>query len=435
MACTNECQLKAYKGTIVFTPEFGKYSIFNGGYIVVEGKLVKGVYNTLPEEYKDICVVDYGNKLIIPGFVDLHFHAPQFANRGLGIDMELLPWLETYTFPEESKYKDEDYALKAYKKVVYELWKKGTTRSVLFGTIHNKASEVLMDLLNKAGLGSYVGKVNMDRNCPDFYIEKTEDSLKDTKAFLEATVNKYDLVKPIVTPRFVPTCTGELLKGLADLAKEYNVPVQSHLSENRGEIAWVKELHPESPNYGGVYDEFGLFGQQPTVMAHCIHLTDDEIKLMAKNNVFVAHSPHSNCNLISGIAPIRKLVKAGVPVGLASDISGGHDVSIASVMVNAVQVSKLKWVENPDYADYGEFLSTPEALYLATKGGGKFFGKVGSFEEGYEFDALVVDDSELLDVNDRSVEERLQRYIYVGDDRQIVDRFVAGNKVEEPKFD
>ena len=401
---------------------------------MVEGKFVKGVFRALPEKYKDAKLTDYGSKLIIPGFVDLHLHAPQFANRGLGVDMELLPWLETYTFPEESKYSDEDYAKRAYKKVVYELWKKGTTRSVLFATIHSKSSEILMDLLNEAGLSAYVGKVNMDRNCPDFYIENTEDSINDTEKFLEKVINKYDLVKPIITPRFVPTCTPEMMKGLSSLSKKYNVPVQSHLSENKGEIEWVKQLHPEAPNYAGVYNEFEMFGQKPTIMAHCVHLTDDEIELMAKNNVFVAHSPHSNCNLISGISPIRKLIKAGVQVGLASDISGGHDISIPSVMVNAIQISKMKWVENPNYSAFNEFLSTPEALYLATKGGGKFFGKVGSFEEGYDFDALIIDDSSLEDVNERTIEERIQRYIYVGDDRNIVDRFVAGNKISEPKF-
>lgn len=434
MACTNKNQLKAYKGNIVFTPEPCKYSITENGYVLVEGKHVKGVFNNLPEEYKNVEVVDYGDKLIIPGFVDTHLHAPQFANRGLGIDMELLPWLETYTFPEESKYKDVDYAKKAYQKLVHELWKKGTTRSIIFATIHNEASKELMNLLNEAGLSAFVGKVNMDRNSPDFYVEKTEDSINDTEVFLKETVGKYDLVKPIVTPRFVPTCTGELMTGLSKLAKKYNVPVQSHLSENRGEIAWVKELHPESDNYASVYNQFEMFGQQPTVMAHCVHLTDEEIELMAKNNVYVAHSPHSNDNLISGVAPIRKLLRAGVPVGLASDVSGGHELSMASVMVNAVQVSKIKWVENPNYSEYGEFLSTPEVLYLATKGGGCFFGKVGSFEEGYEFDALIIDDSSLADVNERSIEERVQRYIYVGDDRNIVDRYVAGNKLEEPKY-
>jgi guanine deaminase len=423
--------LKVYKGHIVFTPELGKYIIIENGYIVVEGSKVKGTYEILPAEYKNVEVVDYGDKLIIPGLVDLHFHAPQFVNRGLGLDKELLPWLETYTFPEESKYKDLEYAEKAYQKVVKELWRQGTTRVVLFATIHKDATIKLMELLHKAGLSAYVGKVNMDRNSPDILIETTENSLNCTEEFLKATVDKYERVKPIITPRFVPTCTPELLRGLSELAKKYNVPVQSHLSENRGEVAWVKELHPECPNYASVYNQFELFGQQPTVMAHCIHLTDEEIDLMAKNKVYVAHSPHSNNNLSSGISPIRKLLNVGVPVGLASDISGGHDVSILSVMAAAAQVSKLKWVEN---SEYGDALSTPELVYLATKGGGSFFGKVGSFEEGYEFDALVIDDSSLADVNPRTIEERLQRFIYIGDDRNIVDRYVAGKKIEEPQF-
>ncbi|MBO8158978.1 guanine deaminase [Thermosyntropha sp.] len=423
--------VKVYKGHIVFTPEFGKYEIIENGYIVVEGGRVKGTYQTLPAEYQNLEVMDYGDKMIIPGFVDLHFHAPQFVNRGLGLDKELLPWLETYTFPEESKYKDLEYAEKAYKKVVKELWKLGTTRSVLFATIHKDATIKLMDLLDKAGLSAYVGKVNMDRNSPDILIETTEDSLSDTEEFLKETVDRYEKVKPIITPRFVPTCSPELMKGLSQLAKKYDVPIQSHLSENRSEVAWVKELHPECPNYASVYDLFGLFGQQPTVMAHCIYLNDEEIELMAKNKVYVAHSPHSNNNLSSGISPIRKLVEAGVPVGLASDISGGHDVSIPSVIVAAAQVSKLKWVEN---SENGDPLSTPELFYLATKGGGSFFGKVGSFEEGYEFDALVIDDSSLADVNPRTIEERLQRFIYIGDDRNIADRYVSGKKIEEPQF-
>lgn len=423
--------VKVYKGHVVFTPEFGKYEIIENGYIIVEGGKVKGVYQTLPAEYANLEVVDYGDKMIIPGFVDLHFHAPQFVNRGLGLDKELIPWLETYTFPEESKYKDLEYAEKAYKNVVKELWRKGTNRCVLFATIHKDATIKLMELLNQAGLSAYVGKVNMDRNAPDILIETTEDSINDTEVFLKETVGKYERVKPIITPRFVPTCSPELMRGLSELARKYDVPIQSHLSENRSEVAWVKELHPECPNYASVYEQFQLFGQQPTVMAHCIYLTDEEIELMAKNKVYVAHSPHSNNNLSSGISPIRKLVGAGVPVGLASDISGGHDVSIMSVIVAAAQVSKLKWVEN---SENGDPLSTAELFYLATKGGGSFFGKVGSFEEGYEFDALVIDDSSIADVNPRTIEERLQRFIYIGDDRNIVDRYVAGKKIEEPQF-
>lgn len=424
--------LKILKGNIIFTPEFGKYSILKNGYIIVENGLVLETASILPDKYKALEIEDYGDNLIIPGFVDLHLHAPQFVNRGLGLDKELLDWLTIYTFPEESKYNNLDYAKKAYEKFVYELWKYGTTRSVIFGTIHNEATILLMELLNNVGLGALVGKVNMDRNCPDFYIEDTVESLEETRKFIEETKGTYKNIEPIITPRFVPTCTPELMTGLGDLAREYNIKVQSHLSENRGEVGWVKELHPDLKNYASVYDEYGLFGGNvPTVMAHCVWNDQDEMDLMAKNKVFVAHSPFSNTNLSSGIAPVRQFLENDVPVGLASDISGGHSVSIASVISQAAQLSKMRWV----YVDENySSLNTPELLYLATKGGGEFFGKVGSFETGYEFDALVIDDSSLLDVNERTLEERIERYLYIGDDRNIVERYVSGIKLKEPKF-
>jgi guanine deaminase len=421
----------ALKGNIIFTREFGKYEIVENGFIVLDGKHVKGVFKSLGEEYKEIKVVDYGNSLIIPGFVDLHLHAPQFANLGLGLDKELMPWLETYTFPEEAKYKDTDYAKKVYAELIKELWKKGTTRSVIFATIHKEATIMLMDMLSKAGLSAFVGKVNMDRNAPENIIQSTEESLRETEELILECKNKYEKVKPIITPRFVPTCSTELMMGLGELALKYNVAVQSHLSENYGEIVFVKELHPDMANYAAVYEAAGLLGQVPTIMAHCIHLTEEEIQLMVDNQVFVAHSSNSNCNLGSGIAPIRKLLEKGVPVGLASDISGGHTLSMMDVIVNSAQVSNLKWVEtNKEDAP----LSTCELFYLATKGGGKFFGSVGSFEENYEFDALIIDDSTLPSFRPLTVEERLQKFIYTGDDRNIKARYIAGELIKEPDF-
>jgi len=419
-----------YKGNILFTKTPEEFVILENSYIIVEGKKIKHVVTSIPEEYKDIKVTDFGNKLIIPGFVDLHFHAPQFTNRGLGLDKELLPWLEHYTFPEEAKFKDLDYAKKVYSRVVKEVWKHGTTRIVLFSSVHKESTGLLFDLFDKAGLGAFVGKVNMDRNCADFLVEDTQNSLNDTEVYLKEYAGKSDLVKPIVTPRFVPTCTAELMEGLGKLAKKYNVPIQSHLSENLGEVEWVKELHPEHRDYASVYDFFGLLGHTPTIMAHCVHNTDEEIEMMSRNGVYAAHSPHSNLNLSSGIMPVRKFLEKGVRVGLATDVSGGHQVSMTSVMVVAAQLSKMKWLENKNYAP----LTTSEVFYMATKGGGEFFGKVGSFEEEFDFDALVIDDSSLGDI-DITFEERIQRFIYIGDDRNIVERYVAGKKVDEPKFE
>jgi guanine deaminase len=164
-------------------------------------------------------------------------------------------------------------------------------------------------------------------------------------------------------------------------------------------------------------------------MAHCVHSDAAEIELMAKNNVYVAHCPSSNANLSSGIAPIRRIIKQGVSVGLGSDVAGGHQVSIAQVMVATVQASKLKWLETKKTED---FITMREAFFLATKGGGSFFGQVGSFEAGYEFDALVIQDHYVVDPNQRSLEERLHRFIYIGDDRDIIARYVAGKKVDHP---
>lgn len=419
------------KGNFIFTPSLNQLTILENSYIVVEGKRVKGTYAELPEEFSGLPVTDYGNALIIPGFVDLHSHAPQFVNRGLGLDLELLPWLEKYTFLTEAKFDDLRYAEAVYKEVVLEFWRWGTTRVVLFGTIHKEATTKLLELLAQAGLGGYVGKVNMDRNSPTALKETTEGALADTEAFLQDTAGRYALVKPIVTPRFVPSCTPELMMGLAFLSKKYQVPIQSHLSENTDEVAWVKKLHPEYPSYGEVYNQFELFGQQPTIMAHCVYSDDREIELMAKNHVYVAHCPYSNVNLSSGIAPVRRMISKDVPIGLGSDISGGHQVSMAQVIVATVQASKLKWLET---GKAGDFITVREAFYMATKGGGGFFGQVGSFEEGYEFDALVIQDHHTVDSNQWSLEERLQRFIYIGDDRDIIVRYVAGKKIVQPQF-
>lgn len=419
---------KAYQGHILYTKNPDRFEICENGAVIVEDGKVVEVLKTLPENLEALEVFNMGDRLIIPGFVDLHFHAPQFPNLGLGLDKELLPWLEDYTFPEEAKYSDLDYAESVYTRVAKEIWRQGTTRIVLFSSVHKESTELLMSIFNRAGLGAYVGKVNMDRNCPDFLVESTEDSIEATKAWLEATVNLYPRVKPLITPRFVPTCTSELMRSLGDLAAAYNVPVQTHISENQAEVDWVRELHPESADYAAVYEDHGLLGDK-TILAHCVHNTDAEIEKMAKLGVFAAHCPNANYNLASGIMPVRKFLNAGVKVGLGTDVGAGHKVSIASVMSTAIQASKIAWL-NSDRTLAP--LSTSEAFYLGTKGGGAYFGKVGSFEPGYEFDALVIDDHRLGVTEGRTLEERLQRFLYIGDDRDIVSRFVSGDEIMEP---
>lgn len=421
---------KILKGNIIFTSSPEKFTIVKHGFIVVINGKVDGVYKDLPKEYKDCEIIDYGNRLIIPGMNDLHCHASQFKHLGMAMDKELLHWLNDYTFPEESKFQDREYGKKIYQRFIKEIWKQGTTRIAVFATVHKDATMDLMDLFIKSGLGAYVGKVNMDLNCPPFICESLENSLRDAEEIILKYGNKSSLVKPIITPRFVPSCSGELLSGLGMLCKKYNTPVQSHLSENKGEIQWVKELHPDSKYYGDVYNKCNLFGQTPTLMAHCSFSSEEEIALMKAHDVFAVHCPSSNLNVGSGMMPIRKFIDNDIKLGFGSDISGGHTTSLFKTMVYAIQVSKLFWANSNKEIP---FLSNSEAFYIATKAGGSFFGKVGSFESGYEFDALVIDDSE-LNYYDYSLEQRLERFIYIGDDRHIYHRYVSGNLIEEPIF-
>lgn len=343
---------------------------------------------------------------------------------------ELIPWLNNYTFPEESKYSNLDYSSKMYKKFVKEVWKKGTTRIAVFATIHKDSTLQLIDIFEKSGLGAFVGKVNMNINCLDELLEDTYQSIIDTEEILKRYSSENNLVKPIITPRFIPSCDSELLSALGELAFKYNIPIQSHLSENLGEIKWVKELQPESSFYGDAYNKFNLFGQTKTLMAHCVYSSDEELDLMKKNNVTAVHCPFSNLNLASGIMPIRRFLDKGISVALGSDISGGHELSMFKVIVNTIQSSKVCWINSNKEFD---FLNLSEAFYLATKGGGSFFGKVGSFEKDYDFDALIIDD-ENLNHDNYSLMERLERFIYLGDDRNIVHRYVRGNLIDEPNF-
>ena len=420
-----------YKGNILFTKTQHHFEIIENGYIVVENEKVVDVYTTLPAAYEQAKMIDYSGKLIIPGMNDMHVHAPQFRNLGIAMDMELLPWLQNYTFPEEMKYADVDYADKMYRRFIKSLWKVGTTRTVAFGTVHKQSTAHLMKLMHAAGLGGMIGKVNMNRNCPDGLCETVEDAIADAQELIDVWDKEENLVRPILTPRFIPSCTPEMLKALGDFAMSNNLKVQSHLSENKGEIAWVKELEPESTCYGDAYNRYNLFGQTPTLMAHCCYTEGEELELMNKNQVFVVHCPTSNCNLGSGKSPIRNFLDKNIPVALGSDVSGGHDLSIFKVMVYAIQVSKL-WYANSN--KQMPFLTLPEVFYMATKSGGSFFGKVGSFEPGYEFDALIIDDAELNHDN-YSLLERLERFIYIGDDRQIEHRYVRGKRIDEPTFE
>ena len=422
---------KVYKANILYTKERTGFEVLENGYIAVENGRVAGVASNLKAlGCEDAEVTDFGNCLLIPAMNDMHVHAPQVHNQGVAMDLELLPWLQNYTFPEESKYASVEYAERMYRRFLHTQWLFGTMRSVVFGTIHTESTRRLMKLYQEAGMGALVGKVAMNRNCPPELCEDVEASVAGTEQLIQEFGGADGLVRPIITPRFVPSCTPELLKACGELANKYHLPVQSHLSENISEIAWVAELEPESRSYGDAYNRYGLFGQTPTIMAHCVWTKGEELELMKRNGVMVAHCPTSNFNLSSGLAPIRTLLDKGLPIGLGSDISGGHDLNMFRMLVYAIQVSKMHYMH--DHSK--KFLSLSEIFWIATKSAGSFFGKVGSFEPGYEFDALVIDD-DVLHPSEYSLLHRLERFIYLGDDRQIIHRFCRGQEIAEPEND
>ena len=394
----------ALQGNIIFTPACGRLEVRPGQYLVCEDGRVAGICETL---------------------VDLHVHASQYAYRGLGMDMELLDWLEENAFPEEARFAEQEYAAAAYRVFTDELTRSATTRACVFATVHRPATLLLMELMEKAGLRGFVGKLNMDSNCPDYLWETTDSSLAETRRWLEESAG-FSAVRPVITPRFIPSCSEELMNGLGELQRQFGAAMQSHLSENLSEIEWVKQLRPWALFYGEAYSRPCLFGGEcPTVMAHCIWSGEEERALMKEQGVFLAHCPQSNMNVSSGIAPVRTWLNEGQKAGLGSDVAGGAHLSIFRAMTDAIQCSKLRWRLVDDSL---AALTLPETLYLATKGGGEFFGKVGSFEPGYEFDAIVMDDSTLPTTRRCTLTERLERVIWLSDGLPLA-KYVAGRRL------
>ena len=418
----------ALKGTICYSISPQELSITPNSYLICSQGKCAGIFPVLPEKYRGIPCTDYKDDLIIPGLTDLHVHAPQYTFRASGMDLELLDWLNTYAFPQEARYENLEFARSAYSIFAEDMKKSPNTRACIFGTLHVPATELLMELMDKTGLKTMIGKVNMDRNgSPILQETSAEASAQATVTWIEDTLNRFENTTPILTPRFTPACTDQLMAKLSQIQKKYHLPMQSHLSENFGDIEWVKELCPGTHFYGEAYHQFQLFGGDcPTIMAHCVHSSEEELALMKKQGVYVAHCPQSNTNLSSGIAPARHYLEAGLHVGLGSDIAGGTSLSILRAMADAIQVSKLYWRLVDSSA---KPLTLEEAFYLGTEGGGSFFGKVGSFREGYEFDAVILNSSTIPTPLSLSPKDRLERLVYLSDDRNITGKYVSGRKI------
>lgn len=412
--------MKLYKGNIIYTKNKDNFEILENGFILEEDGVIIEVDKNLSEKYSNVEIIDYSGSLLIPGFVDLHFHAVQYGNLGIGLDEELLNWLNIYTFKEEEKFSDLAYARLIFEEALNHIIRNGTTRVAFYSSIHEEATELLMELCEEKGIGAFVGKVNMDRNTSENLLENTEKSFEITKRLINKSTDK---VKSIITPRFVPSCSEELMDMLGNLAQT-GLPVQTHISENESEIKWVEALHPEAKNYLDVYDKCNLIGDK-TILAHCVYCTDDEKDIIKERGSFVAHCPAANYNLTSGIMDVKDYIDRGVKVGLGTDVGAGHTASIKDVMVLAIQMSKTNRMINRE----SPTISFSEAFYLATKGGGEYFGNVGSFEKGYDLDMLVVESDYLTNQRGITILEKLQKFIYSGDDRMIIARYCQGEKL------
>ncbi|ESQ76084.1 guanine deaminase [Asticcacaulis sp. AC402] len=379
---------------------------------------------------------------VLPGFCDLHVHAPQWPQIGKALDVPLEVWLQRYTFPLEARYCDLGFARTAYGGLVADLLSNGTTTALYFATIHQDASRLLADICLEKGQRALIGKVVMDNpdQCPDIYRDRSTDAaLRGTDDFITyvRSLNS-DRIKPVVTPRFIPSCTDAALDGLGHIARSFACHVQTHCSESDWQHRYVLERHGMSDTES--LDRFGLLTRH-TVLAHGNFLSASNMDTLAARGCGVAHCPLSNAYFSNGVFPLKRALEKGVRVGLGSDISGGPSSFLPDSLRAAVLASRLLNdgvdCEKP-YDDRGvrdTQIDWRTAFYLATRGGADALDlPVGSFEVGRQFDAVLIDPHavggsvNLMDGYD-TVVEGLQKVLYTANKANIVRVWVAGRAV------
>lgn len=407
----------AYKGNIVTAPKLGELCSENA-YLVAQGGIVRGVFASLEgTAYANAAIEDFCDALIVPSFCDVHLHAPQYPMLGTGMGAQLLDWLNLYTYKTEARFSDPVYAKEVYAALAKKLLLEGTTHVCAYASIHREATHILMRALDDAGISGFVGKVNMDRNCPQTLRETAEESLDETRRFLDECMGRYQRVRPIITPRFTVSCSDALMAGLGKLAEEYGVPVQSHLSESEDEIARVKKLHPDCAFYYETYQKFGLW-KSGNIMAHGVHSAGEERRALRDAGILLAHCPDSNTNLASGIAPLRLMLDEGMKVALGSDIAAGAHVSMLKIAQSAIASSKARHIITKGRE---RFLTAKEAFYLITTAPRLHFGESVPFAAGSPLHALVLfDDALPKPAAQMTPTERLERIIHIGDSSNIV---------------
>ena len=399
------------------------YISHDDGFLAVDGDRIAAVGRWGSEPPGEI--VNLGSStLLVPGFVDTHLHAPQLEMIG-SYGGHLLEWLNRYTFPTEAKFSDASHARKVARALCEELPRHGTLCALIFSTIHQEATSIFFEEAERRGMRAIIGKTMMDRNAPDFLLESPRDSYEGSAALISEWHGR-GLLRYAITPRFAPTSTPELLEAAGQLKREHpDVYVQTHISENLSEVAWVRELFPDA-EYADVYDRYGLLGDR-TILAHGVHLTEEELDLLHKRGSRIAHCPNSNLFLGSGLFRLHHVLGHGVGVGLGSDIGAGTTPSMFNAMADAYKVQQVQHIS----------LSPFQLWYLATLGGASALSlesETGSLEEGKSADFLALDlkATPLLAMRSeraRSIEDLLAALIFMGDDRAVRSAWIAGREV------
>ncbi|WP_343349932.1 guanine deaminase [Pseudomonas sediminis] len=405
------------------------YQYFEDGILLIEnGKVAQvGEASELLPKLTGVEIQQYRDALITPGFIDTHIHYPQtgmIASYG----EQLLDWLNTYTFPTEKQFEDKAHAAEVADIFLKELLRNGTTTALVFGSVHPQSVDAFFEAAQKLDLRMIAGKVMMDRNAADYLTDTAESGYAESKALIERWHGKGRL-HYAVTPRFAPTSTPEQLDLAGKLFGEYpDLYMHTHISENKAEVAWVKELFPARKGYLDVYDHHKLIGPR-AVFAHGVHLCDDECKRLAETGSAVAFCPTSNLFLGSGLFDLNKLEEHGVRVGLGTDVGAGTSFSQLQSLNEAYKIMQLQ----------GKKLDPFKSLYLATLGGANALyldDKLGNFLPGKDADFLVLDYNATPLISYRmqqakSLEERLFALTMLGDDRTVKETFAAGVSVHQ----
>ena len=374
-----------------------------------------------------VTVSDYSGKLIVPGFIDGHIHYPQTEMIG-AYGEQLLEWLNNYTFPTERRYGNIDYAKDKAKFFVNQLLRNGTTTALTFCSVHPESVDALFETAEQINMRMIAGKVMMDRNAPDYLQDTAQSSYDDSKALIKRWHEKGRALYAI-TPRFAPTSTPEQLDAAAALMKEHpSCYMQTHLSENKNEIAWVKSLFPENSGYLDVYHRRGLTGKR-SVFAHCIHLEEDEWDCMRDTGSVIAFCPTSNFYLGSGLFDWRKAEKNKVRITTSTDVGAGTSFSLIQTLNEAYKVLQMQ----------GQKMSAFESLYSATLGSAAALDlqdKIGNLSVGKEADFVVLNPTatplqQLRYDNSKSLQDRLFVLFTLGDDRNVYRTYVDGRVVYE----